>query len=97
MFSAIRALQAEVAKLRNSFKYGMYSYTDTKTAMGAVEREYIDLSANEPLWAIDEQELSPIEGAVVQIGEGHSLKPVENVIASDGELSITLAGASWKD
>lgn len=33
LFSSIRKLQAEVAKLRNSFKYGITSYTGTDTAM----------------------------------------------------------------
>ena len=30
--SAIRSLQAEVAKMRNAFKYGMYSYSGNNTA-----------------------------------------------------------------
>ena len=40
LFSAIRSLQAEVAKLRNSFKYGMFSYTGKQTAMSAVMNEW---------------------------------------------------------
>jgi hypothetical protein len=33
LFSAVRKLQAEVTKMRNAFKFGMYSYTGTNTAV----------------------------------------------------------------
>ena len=57
LFSSIRALQAEVAKLRNAFKYGINSYNDTTTAISSVA----DLSdVDEPLWAVDEDSLSAI-------------------------------------
>jgi hypothetical protein len=36
LFSAVRKLQSEVAKMRNAFKYGMYSYTGTNTAMSEI-------------------------------------------------------------
>lgn len=36
LFSAIRKLQSEVARLRNSFKYGINSYTGTNTAMSEI-------------------------------------------------------------
>ena len=62
MLNAIRALQAEVVKLRNSFKYGITSYKDTKTTMSNVLHEYSDITPEEPLWATDESELSGIEG-----------------------------------
>ena len=58
VFSAIRSLQAEVAKLRNSFKYGINSYTDARTMMAGVEYDYDTLAANEPLWAVEENDLS---------------------------------------
>ena len=62
MLTAIRALQAEVVKLRNSFKNGIVSYKDTKTKMSNVLYEYHDIEEQEPLWATDESELSSIEG-----------------------------------
>ena len=49
MFSAIRKLQAEVAKLRNSFRYGISSYTGTDVAMSQIVSEYSEIQENEPL------------------------------------------------
>lgn len=57
MFSAIRSLQAEVAKMRNAFKYGMQSYTGTDTTMSEVVND-IAKDEEEPLWATDENDLS---------------------------------------
>ena len=61
MLNAIRSLQSEVVKLRNSFKYGVTSYKDTKTVMSNVLHEYNSTEAQEPLWATDESELSIVE------------------------------------
>ncbi|MDQ9826927.1 hypothetical protein RFZ44_27015, partial [Acinetobacter sp. 163] len=36
LFSAIRRLQSEVARMKNAFQYGMYSYTGENTAMSRV-------------------------------------------------------------
>lgn len=60
MMRSIRALQAEVAKLKNSFEYGIQSYTDENTAMSATNERYSKLSTDEPLWAIEEGYLSEI-------------------------------------
>ena len=49
LFSAIRKLQAEVTKLRNSFRYGISSYTGTDVAMSAIVSEYDDIEEDEPL------------------------------------------------
>jgi hypothetical protein len=49
LFSAIRKLQAEVTKLKNSFNYGIVSYTGTDTAMSAVVSEYNQIDGQEPL------------------------------------------------
>jgi hypothetical protein len=49
LFSAIRKLQAEVAKLRNSFRYGISSYTGTDVAMSAIVSEYDNIEEDEPL------------------------------------------------
>lgn len=58
MAGAIRALQAEVARLRNSFDYGIDSYNDTRTAKGTVLGELEAVEESEPLWAIDPGYLS---------------------------------------
>lgn len=60
LFKAIRELQSEVAKLRNSFKFGIQSYTGTTTAMSVVMDQYSELPEEEPLWAIEEDGLSDL-------------------------------------
>ena len=54
LFSAVRQLQAEIAKIKNAFTYGIESYTDTNTGLGAIAGDYTDVEAQEPLWAIEE-------------------------------------------
>lgn len=53
MAGAIKALQAEVTRLRNTFEFGIDSYTDTKTAKSRVLSELNDVTTEEPLWALD--------------------------------------------
>lgn len=96
LFKAIRSLQSEVAKLRNSFKYGMYSYTGKQTAMSAVMNDWDDTQEIEPLWAVEEKDLSPIEDATLDINDLHTLTPKENVIVSPDTLEIE-GTAKWKD
>lgn len=62
MLQAIRALQAEVLKLRNSFEGGITSLKESDTAISSVVRKYNYIDEQEPLWATDESELSLIEG-----------------------------------
>lgn len=62
IFGALRALQAEVAKLKNTFTYGLQSYTGTDTAMGTIASEDIgDVDGSEPLWAVEEDSLSILD------------------------------------
>lgn len=58
LFQAIRQLQTEVAKMRNTFKYGMYSCTNKEMAVSNVVNEMVATPADEPLWAIEEDGLS---------------------------------------
>ena len=53
MMQTIRALQEEVARLKNSFEFGIDSYKDDTTAKSRVIEEYSDVAAREPLWGID--------------------------------------------
>ena len=93
LFSAIRKLQSEVAKLRNSFQYGIYSYTGTNTAMSQ-QVEGIKNPDEEPLWAIEEEDLSSIYSMV--IGLGNDLTPESEVDASvDGILTLG-NNVSWE-
>lgn len=61
LFSALRQLQAEVAMLKNSFKYGINSYKDKDTAFSGVLEDYFTDIEDEPLWTIDPEALSLIE------------------------------------
>ena len=63
IISAIRALQSEVAKIRNTFRFGINSYTGTDFHMSQTINEIgEDIEENEPLWATEESDLSYIEG-----------------------------------
>ena len=57
LFKAVKQLQLEVAKMRNAFKYGMYSMTGKETAMSTVIEELAPKPEDEPLWAIEEDGL----------------------------------------
>ena len=86
MFQAIRSLQAEVAKLKNSFKYGINSYTETDTAMSAT-LESIPEEENEPLWALEEDALSEFMPATVFMDATHKLQDRREVEV-DNELGL---------
>jgi hypothetical protein len=60
MMNTIRALQAEVAKLKNSFQFGIHSYNDEDTAKGRVLKEYKETLMDEPLWALDPYMMSEV-------------------------------------
>ena len=93
LFSAIRSLQAEVAKLRNSMKYGLYSYTGRDTAMSRVMSED-DALDNEPLWATTEDDLSLIAGAGSEVD---FLEPQENIEITGDESWKALGPVRWED
>jgi hypothetical protein len=94
LFSAIRRLQSEVAKMKNAFQYGMYSYTGENTAMSRVVKGISDPD-EEPLWAIEEEDLSLVYELI--IGGGHGLEPDSAVnIGTEGLLKIT-GEATWTD
>lgn len=87
LFSTVRKLQAEVARLRNSFKYGINSYNNSNTAMSEIiDNDDVD---EEPLWATDESDLSGLASATMDFGVGlFPFKPVDNFVVSDGKLSV---------
>ena len=64
MMCAIRSLQAEVARLRNSFDYGIVSYRNTHTAK-SVQLGEMNVEDVEPLWAIDPGYLSLIPDSTI--------------------------------
>lgn len=99
LFSAIRKLQAEVAKLRNSFNYGIVSYTGTDTAMSAVVSEYQQVDDDEPLWSIDEDDLSGIEDVTFNLksDEIPPLEPTNNIEYNANGVVTILNPVTWTD
>lgn len=60
MMNTIRALQAEVAKLKNTFQYGIHSYNNEVTAKSSVLVQYDETLMDEPLWALDPYMMSEV-------------------------------------
>ena len=60
MMNTIRALQAEVAKLKNTFQYGIHSYNNEVTAKSSVLDQYDETLIDEPLWALDPYMMSEV-------------------------------------
>lgn len=96
LFQSLRALQAEVAKLRNSFRYGINSYTDTNTALSTVVGGYDHTNEDEPLWAVEESDLSEIDPMQTLLTKEHKFKPTDAVDTSkDGILKFN-DGVYWE-
>ena len=64
MMNTIRTLQAEVAKLKNTFQYGIHSYNNEVTAKSSVLDQYDETLMDEPLWALDPYMMSEIFDSV---------------------------------
>ena len=90
LFSALRSLQSEVAKLKNSFKYGISSYTETATAMSNVLGE-ITTPDDEPLWAIEEDSLSEFLPCTVSMDYLHTLQG-PHIVADNENSLLTITG-----
>ena len=60
MMNTIRALQAEVAKLKNTFQYGIHSYNNEVTAKSSILDQYDETLMDEPLWALDPYMMSEV-------------------------------------
>lgn len=94
LFQAIRQLQTEVAKMRNTFKYGMYSCTNKEMAVSNVVNEMVATPADEPLWAIEEDGLSyvyAIDFNSADIDLKDPLKQIRNVNNSYYEINGDLS------
>lgn len=75
LFSAIRSLQAEVSKLKNSFQYGIQSYVGTDTTMSEVVDQYKYRNDEEPLWSIEEDALAEITEATINLKSAVNIPP----------------------
>lgn len=96
LFNAIRSLQAEVARLRNSFKYGINSYTGKDTAMSSIVDDPEGDPEEEPLWATTEEDLSEISGLNTDLTSAHGFRPLENVEVREHGLRF-LDSSRWED
>lgn len=94
LFSAIRQLQSEVARLRNAFNYGIYSYSGTDTAMSRVQGSYEGDVEEEPLWAIDEDGLSLQEDLIENIID---FRPQSNINHTVEGLPCFNNTTTWSD
>jgi len=99
LFSAIRQLQIEVAKIRNTFRYGLNSYTGTQTALSTQVGE-IERPEDEPLWAVEPDMLSMIFGAEVKLDGTtipSNIEPITSTTLHEGKISIDENGCYWFD
>ena len=94
LFGAIRRLQSEVARLRNAFNYGIYSYSGTDTAMSRVQGIYEGDIDEEPLWAIDEDGLSLQEDLIGNIIDFY---PQNNINHTLEGLPLFVGTTTWED
>lgn len=85
LFKAIRSLQHEVAKIKNSFNTGIISYTDEHTASSDVITE--EEEAQEPLWAIDPEDLAEVSS--VYINSGTQLMPLNGRTINENSITCT--------
>lgn len=103
MMNTIRALQAEVARLKNAFEYGIDSYKDTRTAKSNVIEGYSDVEEREPLWAIDPGYLSLVpdsQSFSTFLGSGHSFTVLGNGtidVDKDNQLTFVNGGGRFYD
>lgn len=87
LFQAIRSLQSEVSKLKNTFYYGIQSYNGTDTASSNIilteEQE-----EKEPLWALDPEDLSEFSDYSVLINSSTVLTPVTNLNFKENYIEV---------
>lgn len=96
LFSAVRSLQAEVAKMRNAFKYGIYSYTGQNTALSAITDD--NTKEKDALWSIDESDLSEITTYAIDFeGTTFPFLPKTNVDITDPGVVKFNGNAYWDD
>lgn len=87
LFSALKQLQLEVARLKNSFVYGINSYTGTDTTLSYMQQQYTTDIEEEPLWAIDESDLTQ----VFDLYAADQLQPATGITITDGTFTLVNA------
>lgn len=97
IFKQLRALQAKVEELEQFKKYGVHSENDGVTTMSVVDSELQYAGEEEPLWATDENYLSPITSGFAISNTNNGLHPKENVELGDSYLYVNNKIAYWSD
>jgi hypothetical protein len=93
LFSAIRALQAEVTKLKNSFQLGINSATGNETTSSRIISELSDVEEEEPLWAVQESELSSLFS--LQFNTETELAPKSHISLGPENKYIKITGEAY--
>ena len=94
LFSAMRALQSKVARLENTFNTGLVSLNENYTAASVVIPS-AEIEEEEPLWAMDPEDLSELTEASLSITSAPDLEPLTNVSYHDDHIEVT--GLASKD
>lgn len=99
VLSMIEALQTEIAKLRNSFKYGITSYQGQDTAQGEVVNGMLEVDDKEPLWAIEESDLNYLSDLACPLNNTHRLTVDKGTVdvSTEGVLGIEQAHFDTED
>lgn len=92
LFSALRSLQSEVNRLKNSFKYGINSYNGTDTALSVIQDGF-SAEDEEPLWAVEESDLSE----VFTLETASQLNPSDNIDVTNSNIYKITGTSSWED
>jgi hypothetical protein len=87
LFSTIRALQSKVARLENTFATGVVSLKENQTAASVIIDE--DTEEEEPLWAMDPEDLSEISDASLSITSAPDLVPARNAAYNGTYINVT--------
>lgn len=87
LFQAVRALQSEVARLKNSFYYGIQSYNGTDTASSNIINTE-EQEEKEPLWALDPEDLIEFTDYSVLTNASTLLTPTTNINFKENCLEI---------
>lgn len=87
MFSALRALQSKVSRLENTFNTGVVSLTENYTAASTVIPD-AKTEEQEPLWAMDPEDLSEVTDASVVITDACDLQPVSSRAYVDNHIEV---------
>lgn len=91
IFSAIRALQTEIARLKNTFYYGITSLKEGQTAGSEIINDAAE-EEQEPLWAYDPEDLDELTELSLIINNSCELVPSSNFTYRSGDNYVDIIG-----